>query len=186
MPAEGRYAVDRTRVMNHRNKMWQLGRDVSLVSIGGIDAQLSAVAGAVAAASLIVLVPVGAVLGQLWITAAVGFLLVFAIAYFAANHKFGSDESPFQWVRLQWARRFKNPDLIAGGGADKNPGELRWVGIVWRPVWARLDLNQPIKRPVYDPRPVTRDTFVLRKRPPRITFEQLLTSTAADTIEKDR
>lgn len=186
MPAEGRYAVDRTRVMNHRNKMWQLGRDVSLVSIGGIDAQLSAVAGAVAAASLIVLVPVGALLGQLWITVAVGALLVFVIAYWLAQHRFGSDESPFQWVRLQWARLFKNPDLIAGGGADKNPGDLRWVGIVWRPEWALIDLTRPVTRPVYDPHPVARDTFVLPKKPPRITFEQLLAGQATDPIENGR
>ncbi|WP_138846187.1 hypothetical protein [Rhodococcus pyridinivorans] len=174
MPVEGRYAMDRTRVMNHRNKMWRLGKDFSLVAIGGVDAQLAGVAGAVTALSMVVLYPLGGILDKRAVVLPVGGLLVFAVSYFVAQLRFGSDESPLQWMRLQWAQRFKNPDLLAGGGANKNPGDLHWVAIVWRPEWAKIDLLRTVKAPIYDPQPTRRESFVPKKKPPRITYDQLL------------
>lgn len=176
---EGREALDRTHVMNHRNRMWQLGKDISLASIGGVDGQLAAVSGVVAVAAGAILLPIGFVIGQTLVTAVVGALVVFAATYVLSQWKWGSShESPFQFVRLSWARIFKNPDLISGGTSNKNPGKLEWTAVIWRPEWARVNLDTPLQWPVYDPKPVgTGDFFPKRKA--RVTFDQLLETSSS-------
>ncbi|GAA3142170.1 hypothetical protein GCM10020255_022200 [Rhodococcus baikonurensis] len=171
---EGREALDRTHVMNHRNRMWQLGKELSLVSIGGIDAQLATVSVSAAAVAGVILLPIGFAIGKTFLTVVVGALVVLAVTYAFCHWKWGNSyESPFQFVRMSWARIFRNPDLISGGASNKNPGKLEWTAIVWRPDWAQVNLESPLQRPVYDPKPVgTGDFFPKRKA--RVTFDQLL------------
>jgi hypothetical protein len=161
MPPSGRVARDFTDIMGHRNKQWT-ANDLSLVSVpgGGIDWVGGAVGIASAGASLLIATPALLIVGFSLYWLVVVFAVFLIAGYAVGQWDSGGREGPKEKLATAATALLRQPIDIVGGKADQHPYYLHWRVIMWRPDWATVYVNEPMRRfAIYDPTVVAGDEF---------------------------
>jgi hypothetical protein len=161
MPPSGRVARDFTDIMSHRNKQWT-ANDLSLVSIpgGGID-WVGGLVGIVASvASIVLAAPILLLFGFSLYWLLVVFSLFLIAGYAVGQWDSGGREGPKEKLATAATALLRQPTDIVGGKADAHPYYLHWRVIMWRPDWATVYVDEPMRRfAIYAPIVVAGDEF---------------------------